>query len=1566
MYSRGPSSAFESETFGEDLSFHIKQPVGSMSISPCGRDVVLASKEGLHVIDLDSPYSPPRYLPHRTSWEVADVQWSPFAARDFWVISTSNQKALVWNLGIKARQDAVEFVLHGHTRAITDINFSAQHPDVLATCAVDSFVHCWDLRVPARPVISFSDWFAGATQVKWSRQVSHVIASSHDKYLRIWDDRMGAYPVRSIEAHDTKIYGIDWNRHEQNRIVTCSLDKSIKFWDINVLENVPERIINTPFPAWRARHTPFGCGLLAMPQRGNGDIHLYDRRRVKGQHLSDTVPPVARFEGHKGQVKEFLWRPRGTIIEGVDHREFQLVTWGTDQELRLHHVDPETMAAIGYQKGVTQNSRLNFTRRGAKYRTFRDEPSDELFDEVLDSQVGSSPATGQSFHPRPRGSTGVGMSKVAIPLSQGWLHGSHLAARVGMHGRTSGRQIVNPIDWMKNVKITSWNPETLGEEITQVGEKFAKVVFESVEMTQRKAIISLHAPWGPSSAPMFMKFDIKFPLAYPREAAAIFHVQKTSGMTDELAGRLSTGLRTIAESYVARKRGCLEAVLRYLLREQDMESIVSWILDESVENSKIFEDVVLEQEVSSDEDDLGGPTFQGLSGTINSSDLQPKYCGALWADNGKLVCFFPSQPKQPTSFLEALASRHNDGDESGKIFGGFGRLQKDPRGAMTAPRTVISGEDRISEHSDDSSFFSSSSSGSSDNLGSLPNHSFIREAWRARGKLLQRWRSTDHSNPSALGSSQVQLGAEASSNVVSIHDLSELLPSRRKLATEYIVFGKGPDVCGYNADVATRHGLHDIAHVWHLMRLILWDEVPLASSSSLDGSSDILAIARSVAGIPKGDDSGVDVSYDTAVERSPITASARVRWGESALGGRFLVPALVRYFEGLGDIQMLAMLSCVFAEPRVSNSLAALSQQRYQHSLIQQKAPAFSVDYHPSIEVARSTRDRASTTLVTSANTSTKPQDVHLASLIDKASSSHPLTPYSTGTTPPQFAQHLPPQLIDGRRPSRFPSTGVRDQIPCHPSSTAQSGTASLSTSPEEMRSTHRANSNHPFPLSRASLSAFAPSFSQSPPRTSGGSGGNKRPSPVGSLMGQHSHAGGWGAAILGGTGSARNKPDLAASTARPRRSSARLMHSSSSTGQSRSMSSDGDAIERVGADSSLVATHKSGSNIGKPLKLTTRKGTKRKLKIKSALHNQNMFDNDGYASVPLLDPGSEWKYRAYRSSYARLLGVWELHTQRAEILKFDNLLGSFTPKFRAATADRSVDENELALSSLLPRKTLDVTRNDSKQKRGLEIGRPCNRCGGILEAIEKNGIPIGWHCPSCNLAGNRSSTRTMCAICTKSIAGLMVPCLDCGHVTCFECHRKWLARDSNDINTTDEVNPDLPEAAVENSCPTGCGCICSSHQSVSAPDPQTSEDEEEEVEQANFTDAASQSPARTLTSSEIADPMSTHGPDTAIGAFLSLSRTHSVSSSKATTTSSSSRSKAKQHLTIHPPQGKEGGGSLLTATYSDAWAKYENMGNGLGAGLNGTATLRERGSDATIRKASEAEARLRRAGSFV
>lgn len=407
-------SAFDSESFDSDGTFQVDGLVGSATISPSGRDIALASPEGLTIIDLDSPYSAPRRVKsHGMPWLVVDVQWSPFAARDYWVASTANHCCLVWNLNRAddSSAGAVEHSLRGHRRSITDVNFSAHHPDMLATCSVDGYVHCWDLRRPSTPALTFIDWVAGATQVKYNRQDEHIIASSHNRCVHIWDDRKASLPLRTIEAHTSKIYGLDWNRTHRTSLVTCSLDKTIKFWDYSVrggdntmsstnngigagtLNNltvssgfrslgamnetdIPDRVIRTKFPIWRARHTPFGEGILAMPQTAPGQLYLYDARSSADLAASGAAKasndPVAVFRGHgHHRVKEFLWRTRGAISSTADEREFQLVSLGEDSKLRLRRLDGSDLAAVRYHRGQRPPKNLNITRRGAAYKTFR-------------------------------------------------------------------------------------------------------------------------------------------------------------------------------------------------------------------------------------------------------------------------------------------------------------------------------------------------------------------------------------------------------------------------------------------------------------------------------------------------------------------------------------------------------------------------------------------------------------------------------------------------------------------------------------------------------------------------------------------------------------------------------------------------------------------------------------------------------------------------------------------------------------------------------------------------------------------------------------------------------------------------------------------------------------------------------------------------------------------------------------------------------------------------------------------------------------------------------------------
>lgn len=65
----------------------------------------------------------------------------------------------------------------------------------------------------------------------------------------------------------------------------------------------------TNTPVWRARNTPFGNGVLTMPQRTENALYMYSR--------ASPEKPVHAFNGHTDTVKEFVWRWKGgTATDG--------------------------------------------------------------------------------------------------------------------------------------------------------------------------------------------------------------------------------------------------------------------------------------------------------------------------------------------------------------------------------------------------------------------------------------------------------------------------------------------------------------------------------------------------------------------------------------------------------------------------------------------------------------------------------------------------------------------------------------------------------------------------------------------------------------------------------------------------------------------------------------------------------------------------------------------------------------------------------------------------------------------------------------------------------------------------------------------------------------------------------------------------------------------------------------------------------------------------------------------------------------------------------------------------
>ena len=239
---------------------------------------------------------------------------------------------MVWNVGrldaalgvgkYSTAPHSVEFELRGHQRAISDLNWSPWVPELLATCSYDTYVLLWDLRNPDHHIMSFPGWTAGAQQVKFNKMNEHILASSHDTDVKIWDMRKGSTPLTHITAHFSKICGIDWSRTDESEILTCSQDQMIKIWN---LEDVSTCLtsITTSAPCWRARFTPFGDGIVSMPQRKDTNLYLWNR--------TNPTTPVHKFEGHEQIPTEFVWRQRPDNVTD----SWQLITWSKDNHLRF-------------------------------------------------------------------------------------------------------------------------------------------------------------------------------------------------------------------------------------------------------------------------------------------------------------------------------------------------------------------------------------------------------------------------------------------------------------------------------------------------------------------------------------------------------------------------------------------------------------------------------------------------------------------------------------------------------------------------------------------------------------------------------------------------------------------------------------------------------------------------------------------------------------------------------------------------------------------------------------------------------------------------------------------------------------------------------------------------------------------------------------------------------------------------------------------------------------------------------------------------------------------------------
>jgi len=183
--------------------------------------------------------------------------------------------------------------------------------------------------------------------------------------------------------------------------------------------------------------------------------------------------------------------------------------------------------------------------------------------------------------------------------------------------------------------------------------------------------------------------------------------------------------------------------------------------------------------------------------------------------------------------------------------------------------------------------------------GLTSTSSFLADALSASGNLGAT--NTDPEASGVLLSSSDALRTVVSTrkagiaSVVSVLNVSMLLPLNRALGEKYRLFPRRPhETCLHNAKVAQQMKRKDLVKVWKLAALVLEREKSIRLIANGNSEND--------------------------------AARAQSFWSSHPMGA-YLVRSLIAHYERIGDFQMLAMLSCVFADV----DAAALAEAEIEH-----------------------------------------------------------------------------------------------------------------------------------------------------------------------------------------------------------------------------------------------------------------------------------------------------------------------------------------------------------------------------------------------------------------------------------------------------------------------------------------------------------------------------------------------------------------------------------------------------------------------------------------------------------
>ncbi|GIY95576.1 GATOR complex protein WDR59 [Caerostris extrusa] len=479
---------------------HRDLQANTMAVDRSGQYAVLAGRRHMGIVHLDQPSEIIHKTNRHSKWDVTIAEWSPHESESFAIACNQRAELYSWDQG-EVKQTAS---LKAHTRAISDLNWSTFETRILATASIDTYIYLWDTRDTRKPSISLSA-VAGASQVKFNKFHSHLLATSHEGDIRVWDIRKGTSPVQYITAHLNKIHNIDWCPYDENVLATSSQDCTVKFWDVTIPSKL-EECLQVPCPVWRAQYTPFGCGIVTVVvpplRRGDNSLLLWN--------MKNCSAPVHTFFGHSDVVVEFGWRK-----PSEESRDYQLVTFAKDNCIRIWLVDNVLQKNCGHIL-----------------------PEDEIIDALLDSQDTASQAS----------MTSAQETEGIVPNS------------------LPEHKVVKSLDKNEGerpIPTTPVQPLNLQQEFSLVNKNIPNGRITVMDLLKRTCTVTV------VSGKYIVILKMSFPANYPNQNPPSFQFCKGTNIDDEMKSKILKVLKMVSHQQVRRSRSCIEPCLRQLVSTLD-------------------------------------------------------------------------------------------------------------------------------------------------------------------------------------------------------------------------------------------------------------------------------------------------------------------------------------------------------------------------------------------------------------------------------------------------------------------------------------------------------------------------------------------------------------------------------------------------------------------------------------------------------------------------------------------------------------------------------------------------------------------------------------------------------------------------------------------------------------------------------------------------------------------------------------------------------------------------------------------------------------------------------------